>query len=217
MRTAAPRARSASGDCRRPTRSPVASLPSEISLGRTRCPAGEWHMRARASSQPLARIVATASLCRERSSGSGDIVARKRERTPESGVTRTWNPRGDERDSREERKHRPQPERNLRLADDRARHPCEEAEELVVVRDVRAGEDLAGTRSNEVGDRDDLVVPVAAVETVKPRPREGTSQDRVRAGEESSGHITRQRRSVRSTRRPSSVVSFLPASRVLAL
>ena len=126
-------------------------------------------------------------------------------------------PRRHEPDAEEEGNDRPEPQGDLGLPEDGARRPAEQAEELVVVRDVAPGQDLARAGAYEVRDGDDLVVPVAAVEPVEPRADEQRPESRVRPGHEGSGHIKRQRTSVRSTRSPSTAVSFLPASRPRAL
>jgi hypothetical protein len=86
----------------------------------------------------------------------------------------------------------------------------------MVVRDVRAGEDLARSGPDEVFDRPDLVEPEAAVEPECPREDQCGAEDDVRADRDTTHHITRQRMSVRSTRSPSAEVSFLPSSRVRA-
>ena len=73
------------------------------------------------------------------SSSSGDTVARKRKSTAARAPDAHVQPGGDERDSGEERHDGQQPQRDLRLADDRAREPGQHAEELVA--QIRPGED----------------------------------------------------------------------------
>ena len=79
--------------------------------------------------------------------GAARRVAKKRKRTPDERRDARVQPRRHERDAEEERNDRPEPQGDLGLPDDGARRPAEQAEELVVVRDVGARQDLARARA----------------------------------------------------------------------
>ena len=111
-------------------------------------------------------------------------------------------PRGDEDDTGDEWQDRQEPQGDLRLSDDRARGPGEDSHELVA--QVRPGEDPARPAPYERLDHDDLVVPEAVTEADEARPGQGcTEQDVRRHDGDARAHVSRQRTSVRTTRRPS--------------
>ena len=138
-------------------------------------------------------------------------------------------PRGDDDDTRDERDCSAEPEDRLRLSEQRGRRPAQEAVELVIVRDVGAGQDRARPGAYELDDGRDLVAAVApAAEAGEPGPSEDHAEHRIRADDDRAphvelsalvhrpgalDHITRQRTRVLNTRSPSVAVSFFPASR----
>ncbi len=155
----------------------------------------------------------------------------KEKQEPGEHAVANVQPDGHEGDSGDERHRRSEAEKHLVLADERARGPAEQAEELVIVGRVGAGEDPARASSNRIGHGGDLVAAVPAVpEAVEARPHQDRTEDHVRRHDDDArqmsartdvrrgrAHVTRQRNSVRMTRTPSKAVSFLPASRPRAV
>ena len=85
-------------------------------------------------------------------------------------------PHGDDRNSDYERQDRPQTKGDLRLSEGPRRRPRQEAEELVIVRDVRAAQDSAGARTYEISGGDHLVELKALVQIREPREQQGCTQ-----------------------------------------